>query len=86
MQLKALLPLFSASLGTDTEQTDPCDYILRESVRVCMCGCTVCMREPVFWLYTSNFFHVRCGKIVGDFVFVCDSAQLWEAATPGGSD
>lgn len=35
-QLKAMLPLFLASLGTDTEQTDPCDYILGDSVCVCL--------------------------------------------------
>lgn len=32
------------------------------------------------------FFHVCCGKRAGDSVLVCDSAQLWEPATPGGSD
>lgn len=53
-QLKAMPPLFFASLGTDTEQTDPCDYILRGSKYVCTCRCTVCrVGTPVFGLYTS---------------------------------
>lgn len=71
-------PLFFSSLGTDTEQTDPCDYTLRQSGRVCTCRCTVCrMGAPVMWWYTSInmliFCRVGCGKSV-------------EPGAPGGPD
>lgn len=88
-QLKAMLPLFSTSLGTDTEQTDPCDYILTERACVCMClhAQMYCLHVCACVLaahFLFCFFHGCCGKIAGDLCVTQPS--FGEPATPGGSD
>lgn len=83
---------FSASLGSDTEQTDLRYSILRDAACASMCRCSVRRMCELKFLPAHLYKYadtVSCALVRrerGDSVSVRDSAELWEPATPGGSD